>query len=92
MTYQIWKYPLQITDKQIIAMPKGAEILSVGLQHGFVTLWVKADIDGSNSLEPVTIGIFGTGKSLPEEVNVAQFIGTVQVLDGQLVWHVFRML
>lgn len=87
----IWKYPLEIVDRQLVAMPIEATILSVDNQHGTVCLW--AMVDPTTSLPqlplPLTnrvIEIFGTGHPMPE--GQREFIGTV--IMGALVWHVFE--
>lgn len=85
---RIFKYPLQITDIQYVMMPKGAEILSVAVQNEIVCLWALVNPE----LQYVSreIRIVGTGNPAPDG-NV-RFIGTVLMLDGQLVWHVFEEL
>lgn len=93
MTYQIWRYPLKVTAIQHLSMPPGAELLSVDNQQGTLTLWARVIVsyESPHPMEQITIGVFGTSHDLPEDVNVAQFIGTVLIFDGQLIWHVFRM-
>ena len=90
----IYKYELSVIDFQIIDMPKGAEILSVQIQPSAfggdsdrLFLWVK--IDTSNELEPKRIRIFGTGNPMEYEHEL-NFIGTVQMNNYSLVWHVFE--
>ena len=97
MTYQIWKYPLEIVDKQVLTMPAGVEILSVGKQGETVTLWAKVSLLPTHEvhktpMESVTILIFGTGHALPKDIELALFIGTVLTSSDQLVWHIFRMM
>ena len=93
---KIFKYELQITDEQNIAMPSGSRILSVQEQSGNLCLW--AVVEKKNTCRDRKIMIFGTGNPLPEGLRgfsydapsgyTADFIGTVQASNG-LVWHVF---
>lgn len=82
----IWKFPLDITDLQPVRMPQGAQILSVQMQYDRLVLWAVVDPEAKGELR--TIEIIGTGNL----VNPAsrQFIGTVQMNGGLLVWHIFE--
>lgn len=40
----IWKYPLQVLDRQTLFMPPGAEILSLQTQFGNPCLWARVAI------------------------------------------------
>ncbi|KKK90993.1 hypothetical protein LCGC14_2717450 [marine sediment metagenome] len=84
---QIWKVPLEITDEQKIALPKGARILSVQAQADVLCLWALIDPDATP--RDFTIRIFGTGHPADDAVGL-EFIGTTQMLDSALVWHVFK--
>jgi hypothetical protein len=89
----IWKFPLKITDRQTVAMPIGARVLSVQFQvqfQGDHSLCLWAVVNPDNPMEPRTIQIHGTGHACPE-ADVLTFIGTVQQHGGQLVWHVFEV-
>ena len=89
---QIWKFPLTITDEQVLQMPFDAELLSIGLQNiGLqnrqLCLW--AAIEDSNDLEGRTIKIVGTGHPFSDrDYNYMAFIGTV--VAAPFVWHVFE--
>jgi len=82
----IWKYPLEIDDEQWIDIPRGAKFLSVGVQRGKVCLWVQVDSDAPK--ESQLIVMHGTGH--PMKSDSMQFIGTVMLYDGDLVFHVFH--
>lgn len=79
----IWKFPLALTDSQVILVPLGARILCVQVQNGQICLW--AEVDSSRDLHMVAIGIAGTGHDVPFEL--LHYIGTVQT--GPMVWHVY---
>jgi len=82
----IWKFPLAIMDAQRIAMPEGAEILSVQVQHREPCLWAKVNPDAPPEMRYVRT--YGTGHPIDESEAVS-FIGTYQLNGGNLVFHVF---
>ncbi len=85
----IYKYPLTITDLQVLMLPLGARILSIAGQHGQLMLWALVNPD-TDHLQTFHVSIFGTGNpifELPGPNGFGDFVGTV-ILDN-LVWHVF---
>jgi len=86
---QIFKYPLAIVGEQVLLLPKGAEILHIGVQNGELYLW--AMVDEQEESEIRRFSIIGTGHSIPERVSKNLYhIGTVFMSGGSLVWHVFE--
>lgn len=86
---EIWKTKLEITDKQTIQLPQGAEILSVQTQNEIPCLW--ALVDRHQFTEPRIIEIFGTGQDIHEDMGVERkYIGTFQTNEGSFVGHVFE--
>jgi hypothetical protein len=85
MESRIWKYELEITDTQIIEVPRAGVILSVANQNNKLCLWAMVEID--RPLEKREIEIIGTGN--PIEMKDRHFIGTV--LIDPFVWHVFEI-
>lgn len=81
----IWKFPLQVTDEQLLVMPSDAEVLSVQMQQGVLCLWAKLETKRPCSQRRVRI--VGTGNPC---VDVGRYVGTVQQYDGALIWHVFE--
>lgn len=84
----IWKFPLIVTDRQRIAVPRGARPLSVQSQGDRLTIWVLLDPNEPTTLV-LDIFIVGTGNPMPDGEGNLQFLGTVQQFSGALVWHVF---
>ena len=80
----IWKFPLRLTNHQLIDMPVHAQILSAQVQDGVMTLWAVVNPDSPKM--PHTIAIYGTGNYITDE-NLGTFIGTLQV--DWMVWHIF---
>jgi hypothetical protein len=76
---QIWKYPLNLTEKQFIYMPKDAEILSVQLQDNIITLWSMVNHDNADELEPRCFQIYGTGTEIVTDMGVQRkYLATVR--------------
>lgn len=78
---KIFKYPLKITGKQSIKIPRNHRILSVQVQDGILCVWAAVEPEGCTVFREFLI--VGTGCDMPEEEHIA----TVQ--DGHLVWHIF---
>lgn len=85
----MYKYPLDIQDEVVVMMPKGARVLSVQVQNGRPCLWAAVD-PSEQTLEERWFRIAGTGHPIQDDV-VDGFIGTIQMYDGRLVFHVFEM-
>jgi hypothetical protein len=85
MSRNIWKYPLRVTDRQVIQMPAGAKPLHVGVQNEELMLWVE--VVTTNHKESVEVRIYGTGWELPS--NPGKYLGTFFSGQGAFVWHVY---
>ncbi len=88
----IYKYILTTTDTQTVAMPKNAQILTVQTQNEKPCLWAILDMDEQRE-ETKDIEIFGTGHPIEDSMTILRnYIGTYQLNNGQLVFHVFERL
>ncbi len=82
----IWKYPLSITDHQVIDIPGGCEPLHVGLDPvGVPCLWVK--VDPERAPRGFHVYIVGTGNPMPDKA--LSHLGSFS--QGVFVWHVFTL-
>lgn len=82
----IWKYQLELTDKQVIEAPMNARALSVGLDPaGDLCVWMEVERDVFNHGK--TFYIVGTGHPLPDEQFI-EFIGSVK--QDPFMWHVYE--
>jgi hypothetical protein len=83
---QVWKFEVE-PDEFELAMPRGARVLSVGMQRERVQMW--ALVDPSAPVEQRRFRMAGTGHPIkdPEELR---FVGTFQVHGGALVFHLFE--
>lgn len=82
----VYKFPLQITDRQVIEIQSMREILCVQMQKDVPCLW--AYVDPHSQVERVEIITMGTGhvwSKIPQK-----YIATYQFQD--LVFHVFEKL
>lgn len=82
----IWKFPLEVVDKQILRMPMQAEHLSVQRQRDQICLWSL--VDKTLDMQEYLVEVVGTGHPMPPGDRFRKYVGTVQVV-GELVWHVF---
>lgn len=81
----IWKYPLEITGVQEIAVPVQHEFLSVAVQNGELCVWIAVNSKDDRKMAR-EIHIFGTGNPLPSEVSLLHLGSAVM---SPFVWHVF---
>lgn len=82
---RIWKWPLQVTDRNALLMPEGAKLLDVQMQGETCCLW--ALVDESATEETRDIAIYGTGNPIPRIPG--QYIATFQMYGGELIFHAF---
>ena len=90
----IWKYPIEIQDRQTIKMPRGAAILCCQVQKGVPCIWAFVDSAVKEMSERI-IRIFGTGLPITRDRCEGwpwpfRYIGTFQTLNGDFVGHVFE--
>jgi hypothetical protein len=89
MSKIIYKYPLSVTDRQILHLPVGAEILTVQTQNEKPCLW--AMVDPKRGTATRIIETFGTGYDITEDMGVERkYISTYQLHGGGLIFHVFE--
>lgn len=84
---RIYKYPLQLMDRQTLSMPDGAKILSIQAQRDQVCLWAMVDENAQEIAR--TIAIYGTGQPIPDEPGT--YMQTFQMAGGNLVFHAFEI-
>ena len=87
---KIYKYPLEITDKQSVSMIANAEVLCVQMQTGTPCIWAMVDNDQTEK-ENRTFFTYGTGYDIPNDAEIL-YVGTYQHMNGSLVFHVFEQM
>lgn len=85
---RIYKYPLEVTDRQEVFMPMGATLLTAQMQHGILQLWSLVD-ENEQAETARKIAIFGTGNPMPDDPSA--YLATFQMSGGALVFHVFEL-
>lgn len=82
----IWKFPMTVADEQEIALPYGFELLSVQTQRETPCLWALVDPENTEE-ELLLVCMYGTGHTITRTTGA--FLGTFQIANGSLVFHVF---
>lgn len=85
---KIYKYPVPIADYFTITLPQCAEILSFQTQNDEMMIW--AAVNPENLIEDRRFSVIGTGHNINMD-EVKKFIGTAQLMNGKLAWHLFEM-
>jgi DNA-directed RNA polymerase subunit RPC12/RpoP len=83
---KIFKYLLLIDDEIKISMPEGSEILTAQTQRGIPYIW--AIVDTGAPLTTRRLCLRGTGHTF--KGNEGKYIGTFQIDNGTLIFHVFE--
>lgn len=84
MSQTIHKALLKISNRQELAVPKGAEFLCAREQRGEVCIWYRCNPNADMQIR--TIVIHGTGHEITPS---GDYVGTVLLYNGDLVLHVF---
>lgn len=86
----IYKYHLTpFDDEMTLDLPRGARILSVQERQDNIYLW--ALVDPKQPTEPRRFFVRGTGHEITEtDAAGARYLGTVYLMDGRLVFHIFE--
>jgi len=91
----IWKYAVPILDRFTLALPQGAEYLSVQVQtdvYGNALAMLWALVDSDRPKERVQFAVVGTGGPAPNPgEGELRYIGTFQLSGGTLVFHLFSI-
>ena len=82
----VFKYPIPMKDRFDLALPTGAQVLTVQTQRGEPHLW--ALVHPGLPPETRSFHLYGTGH--PVDHAPLRYVGTFQLEDGRLVFHVFE--
>lgn len=86
MEKTIWKFQIEPNDIIKVDMPIGAEVLTVQTQFEQPCIW--AIVNPKAKTETRTFRMADTGHPVNE--NVKKYIGTFQLMSGQLIFHLFE--
>lgn len=84
----VWKFTMAVTDRQVLNMPAGAQLLDVQMQGDDPCLWALVDPEADRL--PRQFRIAGTGHKLPADPG--RYVATFQMNHGALVFHVFEVV
>lgn len=82
----IYKYPRNVEGSQWVQLHRGSRLLCAQTQRDQPYLW--AIVDTGEPLVSRRIVMRGTGHQL--EGDEGMYLGTIQMLEGSLVLHVFE--
>ncbi len=87
----VWKFPIEATEIQSVQMPRGAQILYVGVQgEGLrmkASVWALCDTDQPKAER--RLAVTGTGHDAAH--CEGPHVGTFMLGNGALVFHVFDL-
>lgn len=87
----VWKFPVETADTSKITMPRDAKVLRFGLQDGKPFLWVLVNT-AEKRTELRHFRFAGTGHDIERFPSCLEYIGTVDMADGSLVFHLFELV
>ena len=94
----VYKYPLKVEDYQVVTMPKGAQILTVQTQREEPCIWALVDTENDPEERYFRIAeekryfrIAGTGHPIRLKDKLLRYVGTFQLIGGDLIFHVFEI-
>lgn len=90
MGYTIWKYAVPVRGAFQLEMPRDARVLSVQIQNGEPQVWVVVDADAPTEMR--AFRVFGTGHPIDASPDIMRYVGTFQLYDCALVFHLFEAL
>ena len=83
----VWKYDLELTDHQVIDLPRHSKPLYAGFDgRGMLVLWVLVSTLEEKMVKN-GIRIAGTGHEISHPIPI--YLNTLMQNDGTLVWHIF---
>ena len=84
----IWKFPLEYSQHNSLYIPRGAKILSCGIQNDQAVVWALVDPTAEKVIQ--VLKLFPTGQETDWLSNPnAEFIGTI-TFSNSFVYHVFN--
>lgn len=87
MNDTVFKYPVPIRDSFSLAMPLGSEILAFQTQREQPCIWVLIDMKAELVL--FNFRLAGTRHLIEHSGDQLKYIGTCQLHQGLLTWHLF---
>lgn len=85
---KIFKYAIPMEEKFTLELPIHSKILSFQIQNEQPFIWVLVDPD--KNLRPRYFTLVGTGYEFDHHPDTMKYIGTIQMANGALIWHLFE--
>ena len=76
-------------EEQTLSLPKGAQFLCAQNQFENLTIWYHCDLE-ETEIEPRTIIIIPTEYEHKYPPNILEYLSTVLLQNGELVFHIFE--
>lgn len=83
----VFKYEIPLDEEFTLQLPVGARILSFQVQDGQPMIWALVNVHAP--FESRQFLLCGTGHKINED-RIQSYIGTIQLLEGKLVFHLFE--
>ena len=83
---KIFKYEIKPQDTQILSI-QSKNILSAEEQHGKIVIYALVDTE-IESIE-YEFGLNGTGNNINFDIDLFEFLDTVKMDNGLLMFHIF---
>lgn len=85
----IYKYTLEAKESTILELPLLAQIISATHQNGNIVIYAVVDTEQIETTS-YDFRTYGTGHKIHVHLSEYQFLNTVNMYDGDLVFHVFH--
>lgn len=86
--YSIWKFVLESQENQMLEIPLGAEILSTETQGDEIVIYALVNTEQTEK-EYKDVRVYGTGVAIPDVITEYNFLGTANLYNGSMMFHVF---
>jgi len=85
---EIWKYIIK-ADKSMYEVPENGIIRYVDEQFGEICIWVEVDPDVIK--EQRYFEVYGTGHPISNDTMIREYIGSVKLSGGSLIFHIYEL-
>lgn len=93
MQKSVYKYPLDLSNSQVVMMPVGSKILDIQMQDNGACIWALVNTESELIVIGRTFETYGTGQAIYfDQDEKRKYIGTYQKYGGAMVFHVFELL
>lgn len=87
---KVFKYPIKPDDYFEVSLPQGSQILTVDNQFENPNIW--ALVDPEKPMVTRTFRLAGTGHPIDHTQGDLFYHGTIQLMGGALIFHLFELM